>query len=85
MTGGSSHVGRLKPLPEYLTWSSSWAEPMTFTAAGILSYLSARNGALISKNTRGIHAEDTKAGMIQAYLDRYTGAWCVPSELFREA
>ena len=29
--------------------------------------------------------EDTKAGMIQAYLDRYTGSMVCSKQLFREA
>ena len=29
--------------------------------------------------------EDTKAGMIQAYLDRYTGSIVCSKQLFREA
>ena len=39
----------------------------------------------LKEHQRDFMPEDTKAGMIQAYLDRYTGSMVCSKQLFREA
>ena len=39
----------------------------------------------LKEHQRNFMPEDTKAGMIQAYLDRYTGSAVCSKQLFREA
>lgn len=56
-----------------------WAE-----AAGP-SYHSAPPCSSISKNTAVFYAGDTKTGMIQAYLDKYTGSMVCSKLLYKEA
>ena len=41
--------------------------------------------SLIHIYQRDFMPEDTKAGMIQAYLDRYTGGMVCSKQLFKEA
>ena len=50
-----------------------WAEAMEIYRSAGSSWLSAPHAAVSQKNTSGIFMpEDTKARMIQAYLDKYT-------------
>ena len=39
----------------------------------------------LKEHQRDFMPEDTKAGMIQAYLDRYTGSAVCSKQLFKEA
>ena len=48
-------------------------------------FVSARNAIAELAEQRDFMPEDTKAGMIQAYLDRYTGSAVCSKQLFKEA
>ena len=63
-----------------------WAEAMTIYRSGDykLSF-SPEMVRYLKEHQRDFMPEDTKAGMIQAYLDRYTGSMVCSKQLFREA
>ena len=44
-----------------------------------------RHAAVSQRTPAGFYAEDTKAGMIQAYLDKYTGNMVCSKQLYKEA
>ncbi len=63
-----------------------WAEAMTIYRSGDFKLsFQPRNDAYLKEHQRDFMPEDTKAGMIQAYLDRYTGSAVCSKQLFKEA
>ncbi len=76
---------RTKPLPEPIS-ARCGRKQWRFTEAACSSCHSAQPCSGISKNTSGILCRrDTKAGMIQAYLDKYTGETVCSKQLYKEA
>ena len=63
-----------------------WAEAMAIYRSGDykLSF-SPEMVRYLKEHQRDFMPEDTKAGMIQAYLDRYTGGMVCSKQLFKEA
>ena len=63
-----------------------WAEAMTVYRSGDFKLsFSPEMVRYLKEHQRDFMPEDTKAGMIQAYLDRYTGSMVCSKQLFREA
>ena len=63
-----------------------WAEAMTIYRSGDFKLsFSPEMVCYLKEHQRDFMPEDTKAGMIQAYLDRYTGSMVCSKQLFREA
>ena len=63
-----------------------WAEAMTIYRSGDFKLsFSPEMVRYLKEHQRDFMPEDTKAGMIQAYLDRYTGSIVCSKQLFREA
>ena len=63
-----------------------WAEAMTIYRSGNFKLsFSTEMVRYLKEHQRDFMPEDTKAGMIQAYLDRYTGSMVCSKQLFREA
>ena len=63
-----------------------WAEAMTIYRSGDFKLsFSPEMIRYLKEHQRDFMPEDTKAGMIQAYLDRYTGSMVCSKQLFREA
>ena len=63
-----------------------WAEAMTVYKSGDFKLsFSPEMVRYLKEHQRDFMPEDTKAGMIQAYLDRYTGSMVCSKQLFREA
>ena len=63
-----------------------WAEAMTVYRSGDFKLsFSPEMVRYLKEHQRDFMPEDTKAGMIQAYLDRYTGSIVCSKQLFREA
>ena len=63
-----------------------WAEAMTIYRGGDFKLsFSTEMVRYLKEHQRDFMPEDTKAGMIQAYLDRYTGSMVCSKQLFREA
>ena len=63
-----------------------WAEAMTIYRSGDFKLsFSPEMARYLKEHQRDFMPEDTKAGMIQAYLDRYTGSMVCSKQLFREA
>ena len=63
-----------------------WAEAMTVYKSGDFKLsFSPEMVRYLKEHQRDFMPEDTKAGMIQAYLDRYTGDAVCSKQLFREA
>ena len=63
-----------------------WAETMTIYRSGDFKLsFSPEMVCYLKEHQRDFMPEDTKAGMIQAYLDRYTGSAVCSKQLFREA
>ena len=63
-----------------------WAEAMTIYRSGDFKLsFSTEMVRYLKEHQRDFMPEDTKAGMIQAYLDRYTGSMVCSKQLFREA
>ena len=63
-----------------------WAEAMTVYRSGDFKLsFSPEMVRYLKEHQRDFMPEDTKAGMIQAYLDRYTGSAVCSKQLFREA
>ena len=63
-----------------------WAEAMTIYRSGDFKLsFSPEMVRYLKEHQRDFMPEDTKAGMIQAYLDRYTGSMVCSKQLFREA
>ena len=63
-----------------------WAEAMTIYRSGDFKLsFSPEMVCYLKEHQRDFMPEDTKAGMIQAYLDRYTGSIVCSKQLFREA
>ena len=63
-----------------------WAEAMTVYRSGDFKLsFSTEMVRYLKEHQRDFMPEDTKAGMIQAYLDRYTGSMVCSKQLFREA
>ena len=63
-----------------------WAEAMTIYRSGDFKLsFSPEMVRYLKEHQRDFMPEDTKAGMIQAYLDRYTGSAVCSKQLFREA
>ena len=63
-----------------------WAEAMEIYRSGRfkLAFSSAMQRYL-KEHQRDFMPEDTKAGMIQAYLDKYTGSMVCSKQLYKEA
>ena len=66
--------------------SQMWAEAMEIYRSGMfkLSFSPAMQRYL-KEHQRDFMPEDTKAGMIQAYLDKYTGSMVCSKQLYKEA
>ena len=66
--------------------SQMWAEAMEIYRSGMfkLSFSPAMQRYL-KEHQRDFMPEDTKAGMIQAYLDKYTGETVCSKQLYKEA
>ena len=63
-----------------------WAEAMTIYKGGDFKLsFSPEMVRYLKEHQRDFMPEDTKAGMIQAYLDRYTGSAVCSKQLFKEA
>ena len=63
-----------------------WAEAMTVYRSGDFKLsFSPEMVRYLKEHQRDFMPEDTKAGMIQAYLDRYTGGMVCSKQLFKEA
>ncbi len=63
-----------------------WAEAMTIYKSGDFKLsFSPEMVRYLKEHQRDFMPEDTKAGMIQAYLDRYTGGAVCSKQLYREA
>ena len=63
-----------------------WAEAMTIYRSGDFKLsFSTEMVRYLKEHQRDFMPEDTKAGMIQAYLDRYTGSAVCSKQLFKEA
>ena len=63
-----------------------WAEAMTIYRSGSFHLtLSKQMNKELRELQKQFMPEDTKAGMIQAYLDRYTGSAVCSKQLFKEA
>ena len=63
-----------------------WAEAMTiYRSEDFKLSFSPEMVRYLKEHQRDFMPEDTKAGMIQAYLDRYTGSMVCSKQLFREA
>ena len=63
-----------------------WAEAMTIYRSGDFKLsFSTEMVRYLKEHQRDFMPEDTKAGMIQAYIDRYTGSMVCSKQLFREA
>ena len=63
-----------------------WAEAMTIYRSGDFKLsFSTEMVRYLKEHQRDFMPEDTKAGMIQVYLDRYTGSIVCSKQLFREA
>ena len=63
-----------------------WAEAMTVYRSGDFKLsFSPEMVRYLKEHQRDFMPEDTKAGMIQAYLDRYTGSAVCSKQLFKEA
>ena len=63
-----------------------WAEAMTIFRSGAFKLsFSPKMVRYLKEHQRDFMPEDTKAGMIQAFLDRYTGSMVCSKQLFREA
>ena len=63
-----------------------WAEAMTIYRSGDFKLsFSPEMVRYLKEHQRDFMPEDTKAGMIQAYLDRYTGGMVCSKQLFKEA
>ena len=63
-----------------------WAEAMTIYRSGDFKLsFSPEMVRYLKEHQRDFMPEDTKAGMIQAYLDRYTGSAVCSKQLFKEA
>ena len=63
-----------------------WAEAMTIYRSGDFKLsFSTEMVRYLKEHQRDFMPEDTKAGMIHAYLDRYTGSMVCSKQLFREA
>ena len=66
--------------------SQLWAEAMALYRAGRWKLtFSPELVRYLKDHQRDFMPEDTKAGMIQAYLDRYTGGMVCSKQLFKEA
>ena len=63
-----------------------WAEAMTIYRSGDFKLsFSPEMVRYLKEHQRDFMPEDTKAGMIQAYLDRYTGSMVCSKQLYKEA
>ncbi len=63
-----------------------WTEAMTIYKSGDFKLsFSPEMVRYLKEHQRDFMPEDTKAGMIQAYLDRYTGSAVCSKQLFKEA
>ena len=63
-----------------------WAEAMTIYRSGDFKLsFSTEMVRYLKEHQRDFMPEDTKAGMIQAYLDHYTGSAVCSKQLFKEA
>ena len=63
-----------------------WAEAMTVYRSGDFKLsFSPEMVRYLKEHQRDFMPEDTKAGMIQTYLDRYTGGMVCSKQLFKEA
>ena len=63
-----------------------WAEAMTiYRSGGWKLTFSPEMVRYLKEHQRDFMPEDTKAGMIQAYLDRYTGSTVCSKQLYKEA
>ena len=63
-----------------------WAEAMTTYKSGDFKLsFTPEMIQYLKEHQRDFMPEDTKAGMIQAYLDRYTGSAVCSKQLFKEA
>ena len=63
-----------------------WAEAMEIYKSGRFKLaFSPAMQRYLKEHQRDFMAEDTKAGMIQAYLDRYTGSMVCSKQLYKEA
>ena len=63
-----------------------WAEAMTTYKSGDFKLsFTPEMIQYLKEHQRDFMPEDTKAGMIQAYLDRYTGGMVCSKQLFKEA
>ena len=63
-----------------------WAEAMTIFRSGDFKLsFSPEMVRYLKEHQRDFMPEDTKAGMIQAYLDRYTGSAVCSKQLYKEA
>ena len=63
-----------------------WAEAMEIYRSGRFKLaFSPDMQRYLKEHQRDFMPEDTKAGMIQAYLDRYTGSMVCSKQLYKEA
>ena len=63
-----------------------WAEAMTIYRSGDFKLsFSTEMVRYLKEHQRDFMPEDTKAGMIQAYLDKYTGSMVCSKQLYKEA
>ena len=63
-----------------------WAEAMTIYRSGDFKLsFSPEMVRYLKEHQRDFMPEDTKAGMIQAYLDKYTGSMVCSKQLYKEA
>ena len=63
-----------------------WAEAMEIYRSGRFKLaFSPAMQRYLKEHQRDFMPEDTKAGMIQAYLDKYTGSMVCSKQLYKEA
>ena len=62
-----------------------WAEAMEIYRSGRFLAFSPAMQRYLKEHQRDFMPEDTKAGMIQAYLDKYTGSMVCSKQLYKEA
>ena len=69
-----------------LSNSQMWAEAMEIYRSGRFKLaFSPAMQRYLKEHQRDFMPEDTKAGMIQAYLDKYTGSMVCSKQLYKEA
>ena len=75
---------RTKPLPEPIS-ARCGRKQWRFTEAAGSSWLQPAMQRYLKEHQRDFMPEDTKAGMIQAYLDKCTGSMVCSKQLYKEA